>query len=244
MSEQERIKKKILLTDPKKWWGDDFDVRFYLISKIKSLQNKVILDLGGGVSTISNELNNNNNRINVDISQKDLRFNLKRNESKIHSICGIMEKIPLRSNSVDCVISGSVLQYAKKNDLINKQQYIENGFYKYPSVENTLSEINRVLKDQGKLFLVTPNNAYYRSYMLEHNELKHAIENHFSRYDFFNYNTFPKLSKKYRKLNFANLVPKIFSKIKNPDKVIESLIKKNNGKSISSVSFYIEAFKN
>ena len=35
MEEVNEIKKKIYQFDAKKWWGDDFDVRFYLISKIK-----------------------------------------------------------------------------------------------------------------------------------------------------------------------------------------------------------------
>ncbi len=38
--------------------GDDFDVRFFLISKIKKLQNKKILDLGGGDITIYPSLKN------------------------------------------------------------------------------------------------------------------------------------------------------------------------------------------
>ena len=45
MSKVNRIKKKIIEHDSKKWWGDDFDVRFYLISKIKNLKNKSILDV-------------------------------------------------------------------------------------------------------------------------------------------------------------------------------------------------------
>lgn len=88
--------------------------------------------------------------------------------------------------------------------------------------------------------VIFPNNSYYKAEMLEYNELKNTLSNHFSNYSLFSYNTFPRLSKKYRKLNLANTIPKILSKIKNPDDIINSLIK--NGKK-SSVSFYVEAEK-
>lgn len=243
MNNRDRIKSKILESYPQKWWGDDFDARFFLISKVSVLQNKTILDLGGGIGIISDELDSSNIRFNLDISKKDLRFCLKNTRSKIHNICSIMEKIPFRSNSFDYIISGSVLQYAKNKDVANKQYYKKNRYYEYPSVEKTLSEINRVLKNNGKLFLVTPNNTYYKSYMLEYEELKHAIENHFSKYSMFFYNTFPILSRKYRKLNLANTIPKMLSKIKNPDSVIQYLIRKDNGKNKDSISFYVEAIK-
>ena len=46
-SEFKRIKEKIQNMDPLRWWGDDYDVRFYLVSKIKKINHKKILDIGG-----------------------------------------------------------------------------------------------------------------------------------------------------------------------------------------------------
>ena len=46
--EFQRIKKKFELSNLTRYWGDDFDVRFYLISKIKKIKNQLILDVGGG----------------------------------------------------------------------------------------------------------------------------------------------------------------------------------------------------
>ena len=54
------------------------------------------------------------------------------------------------------------------------------------------------------------------------------------------YNTFPRLNKK---LNLANIIPKILSKIKNPDSIIQLLIKENTVKNKNSVSFYVKAIK-
>ena len=34
--EQKEIKSKIQKIDPTKWWGDDYDVRFYLISQLEN----------------------------------------------------------------------------------------------------------------------------------------------------------------------------------------------------------------
>lgn len=53
------------------------------------------------------------------------------------------------------------------------------------------------------------------------------------------YNTLPRLSKKNRKLNLANVIPKLKAKLENNDKVINSLIKKNS-KNNYSVSFFIK----
>ena len=40
-SEFSRIKQKIQNIDPIRWWGDDYDVRFYLVSKIKKTLRKL-----------------------------------------------------------------------------------------------------------------------------------------------------------------------------------------------------------
>ena len=126
----------------------------------------------------------------------------------------------------------------------NKLDIKKNIISEYPHVEKSLLEINRVLKNGGILFLVTPNNFYYKSYMLNYDELNKAMQNHFIDYTISLYNTFPKLSKKYRKLNLANIIPKILSKFINEEKLINDvLIRKKIGKNKYSVSFYVEAKK-
>lgn len=44
-SDLERIKKKFNSLNSKAYWDDDYDVRFYLISKFPEIKNKMILDL-------------------------------------------------------------------------------------------------------------------------------------------------------------------------------------------------------
>ena len=42
------IKEKILQIDPKRWWGDDFDVRFFLISKLNKINKTYARIVQGG----------------------------------------------------------------------------------------------------------------------------------------------------------------------------------------------------
>ncbi len=238
------IKEKIFSYDQKRWWGDDVDIRFHLIFKIKNIKNKKILDVGGGIGIISAELDITNLRVNADSNFNDLIKCKKDVDTKIQGVCCFMLNLPFKDNVFDLTISASSLQYAKNKDLKEKQFQVKNDIKKYPSVQKSLHEIYRTLKNEGKLILVTPNNLYYQTYMLNYHELKSAIKEYFPNFSLKFYNTFPKLSSKYRKMNLANSIPKIMLKIKNPVKVFSSLIKDDDGNARYSVSFYLEAIKN
>ncbi len=69
------------------------------------------------------------------------------------------------------------------------------------------------------------------------------IKKIFSNFSINFYNTYPRLSRKYRKLNLANIVPKLKLKFQNHNSIINSLIKQDENHEISSVSFYVEAIK-
>lgn len=234
------IREKIKSNYPEKWWGDDFDSRFNLISQLKNLKEKSVLDIGGGVGIISSELDKSNNIINLDLSIKDLKICNNRMNKNLNTACGEMTRLPFQNNFFDVVISGSVLQYAKIED-VKKDQVIKKRINEFPSIEESLGEIHRVLKPNGILYLVTPNNSFYKLDMLSYDELKKALSNHFKIYSIFFYNTFPQLG---RKFNLANAIPKIISKFINPDKVISLLIKEDKGFKKNSVSFYVKAIKN
>ena len=235
------IKEKILQIDPKRWWGDDFDVRFFLISKLNKINKKIILDVGGGIGIISGELNNDNIKINLDRSISDLK-KCKIHTPEINNICASITHLPIKENSIDIVIGASVLEYVKLIDLENNNVMKGNLIKKYPTIEKSLFEISCIMKKSGLLYLTTPNNAYYNGNKLEYDELKKHVEQFFQKNDFYFFNTFPRLSKKYRKLNLANIVPKILSKIKSHQKIIDSLISKDKGVKKKSVSFFVKAF--
>lgn len=232
-----QIKKEIIKNNPKKWWGDDFDVRFYLISKLIKIQNKKILDIGGGVGIILSKIDESNWRINLDISFDDLKMCKYNNGKNIQNICASMTNLPFKENCFDYVIAANVFEVLKLDDIKNNR--FENG---YPSINKLINEIYKITKINGKTFVTTPNNEYYKTNKLTYNELKNSILPFFSECSIFFYNTYPKLFKKYRKLNMANIIPKLLSRIIKNEKIIKSLCKTKT-KNDYSVSFFVEAKK-
>ena len=214
----------------------DFDVRFYLLSKISDIKNKTILDVGGGIGIICSEMNNTNLRINLDTSLNDLRICKNESDPEIQNVCASMTRLPFKDEVFDYVISANILEVTKQLDLENGDYDLENNVYTYPTLEKSLEEISRVIHSKGKLFLTTPNNAYYQTKKLTYNELKHALERYFSNTRIFFYNTYAKLSKN-RKFNLANVIPKFSSKFQDSNTIMSSLVKEKSSKNYS-VSFF------
>ena len=212
--------------------------------KINKAPNTTILPatIDIGMLKYLSELNKNNFVVNLDLSFDDLKICNKTIKNHVQTICSSVKKLPFKDNSFDHIISSSMLQYIKNDDILKNKVEKNNQISVFPSVEITLEEIRRILKPNGKVFLITPNNAYYKSYMFNFEELNQAFKNHFSTFKIFFYNTYPKLSKKYRKLNFANIIPKLRSKFSDPDKVINSL-SKDSSRNNYCVSFFIECIK-
>jgi len=228
ISERDRIKKKINQISPKKWKADEFDVRYYLISKLKQEKNQTILDVGGGIGIILSELDKKNYRVNIDLSFDDLKKCIHDLDSKINPICASITFLPFRKDIFDIVICSHVIELAKLMD-INKKT--NGGVLGSENVLTLVKDTHRVLKINGKLFLTTPNFAYRQSLnKLTFTELNQALSKFFKEFKIYFYNTLPKLSKN-RKFDFANIIPKIRSKYSNPDQIINSLLKeesKNN----------------
>jgi ubiquinone/menaquinone biosynthesis C-methylase UbiE len=235
-----RIKKKILEIDSTKYWGDDFDVRYYLISNLKKLRKKYVIDIGGGIGIISSELDKSNFRVNLDLSFGDLKTCNIKVDPNIQNICSSFTNLPFPKEAYDYVICSHLLEIAKQYDLENNIIEIKDGSTKYPTVNKCIKEIHRILKIGGTFYLTTPNNAYYKSTKLSFDELNDVIFNYFPKTEISFYNTLPKFSKKNRKLNLANIIPKLKSKVINSDKIIDSLIKKNS-KNNYSVAFFVKA---
>jgi len=155
----EKLKEKILSLDPNRWWGDDFDVRFYVVSKVKNFENKSVLDVGGGIGIIGSFMNNSNFRINLDSSFEVLEICKNKTDDKIENICASMTNLPFKNCSFDHVNCCHLLEGAKSLD-VEKNNIKNNDVKRYPTVEKTINEIFRVLNLTGTAFLTTPNNAY------------------------------------------------------------------------------------
>ena len=237
-----KIKNQILKIDSKRWWGDDFDVRFYLISKLKKIQEKKVLDIGGGIGIISSQTDKNNFRINMDILINDLKKS-QENFPRIHHICASMTHLPFTKETIDIIICSNILEVAKSIDLQNKSEIQKENVYEFPTIENTLSQIVKILKNTGILYITTPNNEYYKGEKLTYDELKKCLSNYFKKYEMYFFNTYFITSKKYKKFNITNIIPKIKARIIEPEKVLVSLIKRDLGNHKKSVSFFVEARK-
>ena len=153
-----------------------------------------------------------------------------------------MDYLPLKNDSVDFVICANLLEVAKTNDIKFEKLIMKNKKKYYQTVLEALSEIKIILKINGKLYLTTPNNKYYQTTKLDYDELENSLKYVFEKFSIKFFNTFKKLSKKHRKLNLANIIPKIKSKVFSRDEVLNSLIK-NKIDNKYSVSFFVEAEK-
>lgn len=239
MSDRDKIKAKIQSISPQRWWGDEFDVRFFLISKLKNLKNKKILDVGGGIGIICSEIDKTNLRINLDTSFDDLIICKDRFDSNIQNICASMTNLPFREKSFDVAICANLLEVGKYVDIQNDNVVELDKKNRYPTEDKILSEISKVIDSNGVLYLTTPNNAYYNKIKLTYEELKDSLYKRFVNSKIFFYNTYSKLGKN-RKMNMANVFPKIISKFINPDKILNNLLKSESPDNYS-VSFFVEA---
>ena len=195
MSDLKRIKSKFQKIDSRRWWGDDNDVRFFLLNKLKKIENSITIDIGGGVGIILSELNKNNLKINVDLSLSDLLIS-KKEFPEIEAICASMNYLPIKKNSTQFIICANILEVAKTLDVNNKNFIIKNNRRYHKTVIQTLKEINTILEKNGKLYLTTPNNKYYKTTKLNYDELNESLLITFDKFSIKLFNTYLKLSDK------------------------------------------------
>jgi len=121
-----------------------------VIREIVKKNPESLVDLGCGEGfflDFARKLNQQISRVGVEIGQK----NCKITQQKKHTtICGDVEFPPLKSNSVEVVFLLDVIEHLFEH--------------------NVLSEIYRILKDDGDLLLTTPNKFG----IYEHKQLVYA----------------------------------------------------------------------
>lgn len=139
------VKQKWLKYAPKMWWGDNIDVRFYLISELKKIKSKRILDIGCNAGIILSEVEDNNYKVGIDIVPQTLSIAKRLNNGS--SIIGAdMLRLPFADLSFDIVILANMLEHTTKVK--------EKGLL--------IKEAHRVLKPYGTLFVTTLNRRYPR----------------------------------------------------------------------------------
>lgn len=140
----------------KNFWGDNLDVRFYLISLLKEKQFDVLLDISSNYGVMLNECNSQL-CIGLDYFRE---FLIKSKEyfPDLKNIQASSEFLPFRNNSINAIVLAHSLPgwdfpldtYVKKNGEIARKEIFR--------------DIHRILKPRGKLYITTVNgeHIYYR----------------------------------------------------------------------------------
>ncbi len=241
-SQLDKIKNKVQAIDPSKYWGDDFDVRYYAIAKLGKIQGKTILDSGGGIGIVSSELVEKNNCINLDLNFSDLVTCKTKTDRNIEDINGVMNFLPFRDSTFDHIVCCHVLDSGKAIDIQKNRVISDNKTKRYPTAEAILQEFKRTLKSKGRITLTIPNNLFYKKMAFEYDEIKDLLSRIFPDHSLYFFNTLPKMGKS-RKLNFANTIPKLSSKFLGHKQTLEKLAQRDTGSACYSISFYVEATK-
>ena len=108
--------------------------RFKYITEFS--KGHIVLDLGCGSSRIIQKLQEEGRGIGLDFSYNKLHY--LKNKVEGMYVCGNVQKLGFKDESVDCVIYSNVIEH------IN-------------SPKDSIAEITRVLKEGGCLILATPD---------------------------------------------------------------------------------------
>jgi 2-polyprenyl-3-methyl-5-hydroxy-6-metoxy-1,4-benzoquinol methylase len=192
-----------------KQWGDSADSRFYVCYQLQKIQNKDVLDIGAGVGNILSFIDNSNRKSAIDLSEIDLKVCEENGLAKTF-LCNAIST-PFSDKSFDIVICCNVFEVLKQTN----------------ELDALVKEIKRLLRDDGQVWITTPNNAYYKTIKLSYDELNAVLKKYFTSYSIEYFNCYPKTSKN-RKLNLNNIMPKILIKLLGHKYTINHLIKKES----------------
>jgi len=173
----------------KKWTGERLETFIYSRDTIDHLhryalakdyiKGKSVLDIASGEGYGTNLLSMDAaSVIGVDIDPESVKnATLKYNKSNLEFVVGSADVIPVKSNSIDVVVSFETLEHHDKH-------------------QEMLLEIKRVLKSEGILIISTPDKLYYsdkRNFNNEYhvkelykNEFQELISNNFIHYQCLN----------------------------------------------------------
>jgi len=148
------------------FWGDLFDVRFFVISLIKKDKVEKVLDLGCGVGVISYFVNAKL-KIGLELQEKSIR-NAKKLNPKMELIRGDIRFLPFKNNVFPKILSIHLL-----SSMSTPEQR-----------EIAILEIKRVLGENGEIVTSAANlrsHHYSKKFTLnertEYVHYKELIEN-------------------------------------------------------------------
>jgi SAM-dependent methyltransferase len=184
MNELPGIKKRWLSYTPHELWGDSLDVRFYLLARLKKLRKRQILDVGCSIGMVLSKLDTSNIKCGFDMNCQALTLARDRNPTAYFLKSSLFEGFPYQDNSFDAVIMANVMPY---------HEIVSESLEKAVQKKTVFSEVYRVLKPGGTLFLTTPNGehlCYRHTQRIHLSELQHDIES-FRNVRIYGWNPFP-----------------------------------------------------
>jgi len=186
MSEKKKsIIEKFRMSAWDSWWGDFFDVRFYLADKLANVHKESILDVGCGLGIILSEIPGDNLKVGLDISQKTIKIARMMAADSAFVVCD-MHRMPFRKNSFNRVIVA--------NSFSRYDFFIDQRIRKEATPKKLLLEIPKIMKRGGYLFLTTPNGghaSYRTNRKVRYHELHRLLSTCFSDFQIHGFNPFP-----------------------------------------------------
>ena len=167
------------------WWGDFFDVRFYLTHKLANVHKESILDVGCGLGIILSEIPRDNLKVGLDISQKTIKI-ARMMAADSAFVVGDMHHMPFRNNSFNRVIVA--------NSFSRYDFFIDQKIRKEATPKKLVLETHRIMKREGYLFLTTPNGghaSYRTNRKVRYKELHGLLSVSFSDFQIRGFNPFP-----------------------------------------------------
>ena len=159
----------------------------YLQNEIN--QNSTVLDLGCGYCDFVNQISASK-KYAVDSNPESQQYCGK----DVEFLQSSVKSLNLQSNSVDVVFASNLLEHFSDDEL-----------------QQVLSEIDRVLKDRGRLILIQPNYYYaYREYWDDYTHVKAFT--HTSLVDFLKSKNYKieKVVKRFLPFSFHSILPKTY----------------------------------
>jgi len=199
----DQVKNRYLSVSQSLWWGDDLDVRFYLLRHVVNLKCKNILDIGCNIGVSISFLDKTNILHGIDIDSYCVKKAKILNPSAM-IYQGSMDNLPYKDNTFDIILMMNVLPYY---DFAIDHE-IKNIF-----IKNTMKEIYRVLKDDGDLYFTTPNGDYklYKNQKVTVDELSDILKDF--NFNIKGWNNLPIYLIKLIPIKFLSKLESIWSKL-------------------------------
>lgn len=139
-----KIRDQWLTFSPSTYWGDNIDLRFYALYRVRQfIHNQTVLDLGCNSGLVLSELDSSNLKIGIDIDFDFLKTG-QQSFNEINYICASFENLPFKPQIIDAIIGFGILEVPG----IDRIQLLE--------------EFRKISKNETYFFFTTTNRNHHR----------------------------------------------------------------------------------